>query len=476
MVLQAPRTIPRPSTRAVPTAHLAQTMSLLSLTIQELREKIETELSENPALEYIEERRCPTCRRRLPATGDCQRCSFPQENQEAEPIVFVSPKEDFSFRRDTPSEDMPEDNLTTQSADLASYVLRQIAPELDPTDRPLAAHILTSLDEDGLLSIPIVEIARYHHALPSRVSEVLNLIQRADPIGVASPTPQDALKIQLEILSERYTIPDLAIEAIDEGMDLLSRHQYVELGRLLKVPTHKAKEIAQFISDNLNPFPGRAHWGDQRQKSEDKPAVYHQPDVIISTLEDTNDSPLVIEIVWPISGTLRVNPMFRKALQDAPQEKADQWKSDIERASLFVKCLFQRTNTVVRLMKRLAEVQRSFILQGDAHLAPITRAKLAKELSVHESTISRAVSGKTAQLPNGKIIPISRFFDRSLHIRTALKEIIANEGKPLSDTELAKRLGKKGHKVARRTVAKYRAMEGILPAHLRRSLNTSVSA
>ena len=67
------------------------------------------------------------------------------------------------------------------------------------------------------------------------------------------------------------------------------------------------------------------------------------------------------------------------------------------------------------------------------------------------------------------IIPLSKFFDRSLHIRTALKQIINTETKPLSDNEIAKVLKEQGFKVARRTVAKYRSMEGILPSHLRQN-------
>ena len=132
-----------------------------------------------------------------------------------------------------------------------------------------------------------------------------------------------------------------------------------------------------------------------------------------------------------------------------------------------IKCLQQRDHTIVRLMQRLAILQREFILHGDAHLEPVTRASLATELEVHESTISRAVSSKSVQLPSGRIVPLGKFFDRSLHIRTALRQIIAQETKPLTDTQLAKILKNQGYPVARRTVAKYRAMEGILPAHLR---------
>ena len=121
-----------------------------------------------------------------------------------------------------------------------------------------------------------------------------------------------------------------------------------------------------------------------------------------------------------------------------------------------------------RLMAHLVRLQKEYITLGPKYIEPITRVLLSKELEVHESTISRAVSKKTVQLPNKQIIPLSSFFDRSLNVRTVLREIISEETKPLSDAKLAKVLAKHGHFVARRTVAKYRAMEGILPAHLRR--------
>jgi RNA polymerase sigma-54 factor len=97
----------------------------------------------------------------------------------------------------------------------------------------------------------------------------------------------------------------------------------------------------------------------------------------------------------------------------------------------------------------------------------MTRARLAIEIGVHESTISRAVSHKSVALPDGRIIPLDRFFDRSLSVRDLMKEIVEGEARPLTDDEIVERLRKEGVHVARRTVAKYRAIEGILPARLR---------
>ncbi len=102
-------------------------------------------------------------------------------------------------------------------------------------------------------------------------------------------------------------------------------------------------------------------------------------------------------------------------------------------------------------------------------MKPLTRAEIAGLLDMHESTISRAVSSKTVQLPNKKIVPLSIFFDRSLSHRTLIKQMIEQEDHPMSDSEIQGLLQEQGIKIARRTVAKYRSMEGILPGNLRQS-------
>lgn len=468
-MLQIHRQVLRPLT----TAHLAQTMTLLSLTAEELRQQIESELASNPALELIEERRCPTCHRLLPARGPCPVCSCPQTHDSDEPIVFISPREDFYPKGDREDVDIPDEGLSTSVEELPTYVLRQIAPELNNEDRYLAAYLLTHLDEDGFLTTTLIDVARYCHAPLSRVEQVQRIIQRADPIGVGSTTPQEALLVQLEVLSEMAVVPPLAKRIIQECMDLLSRRLYSDIARQLGATLSQVKHAVRFISDNLNPYPGRSHWGDVRQPGAAEVQVYHQPDILIGFLNDDPANPLVVEIILPLSGTLRVNPMFRGAIQQASEEKREAWKSDLERASLFVKCLQQRNHTIQRLMQRVVAIQKDYIIHGEKYLRSVTRAQISKELDVHESTISRAVASKTVQLPNKRIVPLSSFFDRSLNVRSVLREIIAREKRPLSDAELAELLAKEGYQVARRTVAKYRSMEGILPAHLRNSFSAA---
>lgn len=454
--------------RPLTTAHLAQTMSLLSLTAAELRQQIDAQLASNPALELIDERRCPTCQRLLLGKGACPVCSHPRVSESNEPIVYVSPREMYYGTSNEQDEYATEDRYSSVVEDLPVYVFRQITPDIDSEDRRIAAHLLTNLDEDGLLSISILDAARYLHMLPSRIEKVQRIIQRADPVGVGSSSPQEALLAQLEVLAETRSVPLIASHIIREAMNLLSRRQYAEIAKQLKAPLGKIQEAARFISENLNPYPARSSWGDRFQNhSEPSRDVYYNPDIIINRPIETNEGPLMVEIIMPLYGTLRVNPLFKQAVQEAGEQTKDGLREDMDRAQLFVKCIQQRNHTIQRLIQIVVKQQREFILQGEKYLIPVTRAQIAKELEVHESTISRAVANKAVQMPTGRIIPLASFFDRSLNIRSILREMINEEPYPLSDSELAELLGKRGINVARRTVAKYRAMEGILPANLR---------
>lgn len=448
-------------------AHLAQTMTLLSMPATELAEKIESELSTNPALELLNERRCPQCKRVLPPTGPCPICSQPIDYASQEPIVFISPREDFYTHSRAASNEVSDEPYATEDVDLPTYVLRQIAGDLAVEDRLITAYILNHLDEDGFLTASAQEIARYQHRSPEDVQNLIERIKRCDPIGVCSKDPREALLTQIEVLSETSSIPAYTKAVVEEHLNKLSQHHYQEIARFLNVSTTQIERVAEFVTHNLNPFPARAHWGDVRNPSSGSSEVFHQPDILIYHLNENPNNPLVVEIILPIRGTLRVNPLFKASLKEVTADKSEEWRNDLEKASLLIKCIQQRSNALKMLLEKLVAYQQDFIRGGEIEMKPLTRAEIAKELGVHESTISRAVSSKTIQLPNKRIIPMSTFFDRSLSHRTIIKEMIEAEEKPLSDSEIQSNLAKQGIKIARRTVAKYRSMEGILPAHLR---------
>ncbi len=456
--------------RQAPSALLAQTMTFLGMSADEIRERIESELSINPALERIEERICPTCKRPLPDHGLCMHCSVPKSEDDQSNIVFVSPRDEFilpGYSSYSDSYQNEPDIDSVQRDDLPTYVLRQIGPDLQEDQKKIAAYLLTGLNDDGFITTPTYEIASYYHVSPSDIEEVIELIQHADPLGVGSRNPQEALMVQVNHLANLVNIPFGTKEIIENAYDELMHGKYREIGKRLSLTQKQIQLVEKFVRENLNPFPGRAFWGDNVLNSDREPETFHQPDIIISYLNDNPNEQLVVEIIMPVSGYLQISPIFKHAFRNAPELKADAWKNDLDRASLLIKCLHQRNNTMVRMMQALLEVQSNFVRHGDGSIVPLTRAQVAKTLDVHESTVSRAVSNKTVMLPNRKVIPLSSFFDRSLNVRTIIKDLVRDEEKPLSDAKIVEILTDMGIEIARRTVAKYRAMEGILPAHLR---------
>jgi RNA polymerase sigma-54 factor len=253
---------------------------------------------------------------------------------------------------------------------------------------------------------------------------------------------------------------------IEKHLDNVSKNKIELLSEEFNVSVPHTKKLIEFIVENLNPYPARTSWGNSRHLSSSNVERYDQADVIITLSDDSDDPQLIIEIVWPLYGFLQVKH-FKPDTESKNKEFDKQMKIDSNKANLFLKCLNQRNQALVQLMTVLSQLQKAFILYGDKHLIPITRSEIAKMLGFHEATISRAVSSKTVQLPSRKIVPLSVFFDRSLKVRTEIKKIISGEDKPLSDSKITEQLAIQGIKIARRTVAKYRQKEGILPAYLR---------
>jgi len=278
--------------------------------------------------------------------------------------------------------------------------------------------------------------------------------------------------VQVDELKKIREIPELTERIIAEKYRELLRKQYHEIARELGIAEKQVERCSQFIVENLNPFPARSSWGDVRNQEQDDLVRLGEADIVLSYLENDPQNAIVIEVFQPMNSNLVLNAAYQNALKTSEKEIKEKMREDLDKASLFIKCLQQRTNTILRMMQILVTIQEKYIREGDRYLKPITRAQIAKKLSVHESTVSRAVSSKTVQMPDKKVHPLSVFFDRSLQIRTEMKQIIEKESEPLSDLQIMKKLEKKGISIARRTVAKYRDMEGIPPAFQRKEKQT----
>lgn len=450
------------------TAHLATTMSFLQLSTTELEAQLQQTLDKNPALELVEELRCPQCGKRL-TSYPCPRCAVPQD--EGGLVVCLSQRSSpQSEPRDDDENDLTRDLRAPDRLD--EHILRQIGPALTLIERPIAAYILARLDEHGLLPETASEIAAYKRVRVSEVEHVLSLIQRADPPGVGAYTPHESLLIQLDCLAETASPairPTLALARliIEQQFETLGHHDLTRIARHLHVACSSVEAAADFIQRNLTPYPALAFWGEGKLVSaSDGEAL--TPDVTISFLNRSeNTGSLLVEVFTPFSGWLRVNPELKAALNDCATEERERWTQAVMEAALVTKCLQQRNHTMRRLMHLIATEQRAFILGGDGDLHPLTRARVAQALELHESTISRAVAGKSAALPDGRIVPLAKFFDRSLSVRDRVRLLVEAETRPLTDEQISERLAQQGLQVARRTVAKYRKMLGILPANIR---------
>jgi RNA polymerase sigma-54 factor len=453
------------------TAHLAKTMSYLQLPSAELEATLMKEIDENPALELVDELRCPGCGKRLRQLP-CPACAAPIGD--GSPVVYLSPRQPAGLRdRDREDSELPETGMPER---LDEHILRQIGPALTPEERPIAAHILAQLDENGFLAEAPAEIAAYKRVSLRLVQRVLDLVQHADPPGVGAPGPQVSLLIQLDSLAETSDAPaamlGLARLLIKEHFEALGKMEYERVVRRLRAEHNlylapgAVESTVQFIHRNLTPYPARAFWGDGKLPPPDGAAL-RNPDVNITALDAAAGGALSVEVFTPLSGWLRVNPDLKAAVATCSGDDRERWGQAVAEAALVAKCLQQRNHTMRRLMQIIAEGQREFILGGDGDLRPITRVQIAQALGLHESTISRAVAGKSVALPDGRIVPLAKFFDRSLSVRDRVRQLIERETRPLTDDNIAAALAEEGVQVARRTVAKYRKMLGILPANVR---------
>jgi RNA polymerase sigma-54 factor len=165
---------------------------------------------------------------------------------------------------------------------------------------------------------------------------------------------------------------------------------------------------------------------------------------------------------------------MRGSKSDAGALETDEEKNHVRdavtRARQFMGKLNQRRETLERISLCAVTMQEDFVREGVRELRPLTRADVAQQVGIHESTVSRATAGKYVMLPNNKVVPFGDFFTASLGVKDAIRELIekeAAEGRTLSDREIGQRLLEQGYRVARRTVAKYRAELGILPSRIR---------
>lgn len=449
---------------------MQQSLELLQVPVLELRNLVQQEMELNPTLELADNDEMTQSLEELKKDE-----SASDEPDDFDIIEKLDEEwRDYYTQTQTPVSRSDPDkhqlilDLLSTTESLQQRLLDQLAlTDLPENDRRLAELIIGSIDDDGYLSTPVEELAASTGEDAAKLGDLLLLVQEFDPIGVGARNLGECLFLQLRRLGRGHS---LAADMVTNHLDLLAGHKYAEIARQLDAPQEKVEREARLIA-TLDPKPGRRFAIDAPH--------YVLPEVTV--IRDNKGEYLVLMNNEHIPH-LHVSDHYRTLMHDKETDKdTRQYIRDKVRSSLFlIRCISQRQQTIFNIAKEIVRVQRDFLDQGITHLRPLTMAEVAGVVGVHETTVSRAISGKYMQTPQGTF-EMKYFFTPGYKgadgqsvsnqtIKDAIAKMVADENpdKPLSDQIIAKKLEVSGFKVARRTIAKYREELKILPSHLRK--------
>ncbi|HCJ56547.1 RNA polymerase factor sigma-54 [Lutispora sp.] len=451
--------------KLIMTPELRLALKILQLPTIELEELVKQELETNPVLDVIED-------------NQEEKAENPDKDRDEEKstIEEIDWKEYFQYQGKSyclentgidDSQEMNYDNLICYSDTLKDHLLFQLNTlKLGKCDRIIGEYIIESLDDNGYLCTTIDQISSVLSASKERVEKVLRIIQTFEPIGVGALNLMDCLLIQIHALG----IADENLESIiKDHLDDIAGNRLQNIAKKLSITVAEVQEYSDIIK-SLEPKPGRSFFCGTECR-------YVIPDVFVEKIENE----YIITINDNYSSRLMVNQYYKSIIntEDKSSEALSFINDKLSSALWLIKSLEQRKNTLYRVVKAIVDYQRDFFEKGDSYLKTMTLRNIADEVQVHESTVSRAISGKYAQTPRG-IFEIKYFFKSGVgneegedisseSIKKMMRSIIDKEdtSKPISDQAIADLLAEKGIKISRRTVAKYRDEIGI-PSSSRR--------
>lgn len=416
---------------------------LLALPAVELEQRIERELAANPALERAESTGCPWCGDPAGA-GACGTCG--SGVRPGQPV-----------RPDDGDEPDASQRLADQPT-VAARLLAELRQSLPARDHAVAEAVAGSLNRRGLLAAGPDELATQLGVGRERVEGVLAVLREVGPPGTGARDVRECLLLQLAALDRAGDRQPHARAIVEWHLDDLARGRLARIARALGVAEEEVRAAHGFIRRRLSPSPLDGMDAERSSPAPQGQAV--RPDAVI---RERPGRPGELEVEVLAAVPLTVDPLYRRLAAEAGSPDRGHARPLVERADAFLSLLERRSQTLRRVVACLAERQAPFVRQGPRLLRPLSRADVARDLGVHESTVSRAAAGKFVVLPSGRLSPLHHFFQASLGLEDALRAAVAGEERALSDRELSLRLRDIGYPVARRTVAKYRSRLG-LPA------------
>ncbi len=383
-------------------------------------------------------------------------------------------------------DERPEYNTFSVKQSFTQSLQEQLGyRNLTEHQRTVASFIIGSLDEDGYLRRDIeslVDDLAFRAGVESsaeEVEEMLEVIQEFEPSGVGARDLRECLLIQLEDKKRTPSIEN-AIRVIADQFDAFKNRHFQKIMTRLHLSEEEMKGVMDEIR-RLNPSPGG-----QIDDSYNDQAQQVVPDFQL----DYENGQLILSMPRFNVPELRINRKYSEIMENgrlsdsrADKEAASFVKQKIDSAKWFIEALRQRQNTLQSTMQAIIDYQHDYFVDGDeSNLKPMVLKDIAEITGFDISTISRVVNSKWIETHFG-VFPLKYFFSEGLEnsdgeevstreIKKALREMVDGEDKhnPLTDDELVDGLSARGYKVARRTIAKYRAQLDIPKARLRREL------
>ncbi|WP_210357561.1 MULTISPECIES: RNA polymerase factor sigma-54 [Sphingomonas] len=474
----APRLDLRQSQSLVMTPQLQQAIKLLALSNLEIEAFIAEEIEKNPLLEAPQtneivrperpEAEEPAGADALvtgAAAADPLDVDYATESHQQDSVADGGGGFDGALSMNGGSggglggEDAPDlDSFAAADISLADHLLAQAGAVVDAADWFIAQHLIDQLDEAGYLTVPLLDVANRLGTPRARVERVLAQIQSLDPTGVGARDLAECIALQAKE-ADRY---DPCMARLIDNLDLLARGEIARLKRMCGVDDEDMADMIRELR-SYDPKPGCRFGG------EPAPAV--TPDLFVQKTRNGWG----IELNAATLPRVLVNRRYYHELAHGPQDKASKaWLTDaLASANWLIKALDQRQRTIIKVAAEIVKQQEAFFLHGVAHLRPLTLAKVAEAIEMHESTVSRVTSNKYLSCARG-VFELKYFFTSAIQaadggdavsaeaVKSAIRALIANEGaKILSDDTLVELLQAKGFDIARRTVAKYREAMGI---------------
>jgi RNA polymerase sigma-54 factor len=350
---------------------------------------------------------------------------------------------------------------------LQEMLLEQVREStLQEEQWPIAEMLIGNIDEYGYLKATVEELAASTGLQADQIVGVLTVIQTFDPPGVGARDLRECLLIQFDRLGQQST---LEYRIVNELMDALGKRRIPEIARATGASVDEVQEALERIA-RLEPRPGRAYLPNNDQ--------YILPEVFVRKSGDD----YVVTTNNEHIPHLRISNTYKDLMAQGENsaEVRNYIREKIRAGKFLIKSLHQRQQTILNIANEIVNRQRDFMAKGVANLKPLTMVQVAQVVGVHETTVSRAVSGKYMQTPQG-LFEMKYFFTAGIQTasgdgmsNTSVKDMIADifkaedAGKPLSDQEVVRMLKEKGIVIARRTVAKYRTELNILPSNLRK--------